>query len=115
MTVFPLSFYLYLLFIWQLCVSAANMSRVDELQRALPWVQTPIIANGPMGFGIAGGDLAAAVTRAGGLGQVGFISNRTEMEHQLDIAKSQLEDAMVNNTNSATLPIGMVRTSHGVS
>ncbi|KAH9890758.1 inosine monophosphate dehydrogenase [Xylariomycetidae sp. FL2044] len=43
----------------------------DQLRKDYPWVKKPIIVNAPMA-GFAGGDLAAAVTREGGIGMIGY-------------------------------------------
>ncbi|KAK5055188.1 hypothetical protein LTR84_012937 [Exophiala bonariae] len=85
------------------------------LKEQLPWTQSPIIANAPMG-GFAGGALAAAVTAAGGLGQIGAVVDMGELERELTLAQKSLPrsksngDTSNNNTiscSSTTLPIGV--------
>lgn len=63
-------------------------ARVSKL--GLPWVQFPFISNAPMG-GVAGSRLAVAVTRAGGLGQIGFTGSPRLLENELAFARSQLQ------------------------
>lgn len=82
------------------------MSHVAALQSAFPWLQTPIIANGPMSMNIAGGELAAAVTLAGGMGHIGFNDNQTLITRHLETAKSKLTDLM-STTGTDVLPIGL--------
>ncbi|KAE8371578.1 inosine monophosphate dehydrogenase [Aspergillus bertholletiae] len=81
------------------------MSNMHKLKRALPWVQTPIIINAPMS-GVATSDLAVAVTRAGGLGQIGFLDSKRSLAGQLHRARHQLQDIM-NTHKDTVLPVGV--------
>lgn len=76
---------------------------MHKLQTIFPWLQLPLISNAPMG-GFAGGDLAAAVTRAGGIGQIGFNGSPLAMEQELVLAKEQLGDFA---QDLPVLPIGI--------
>lgn len=70
-----------------------------------PWAQAPIIVNGPMS-GFATSALAAAVTRAGGLGLIGFL----DKPHMLDIQLQQASLLLRDNTQKGEtdiLPIGV--------
>ncbi|KAE8405663.1 hypothetical protein BDV37DRAFT_292886 [Aspergillus pseudonomiae] len=84
------------------------MSSIHKLKRALHWVQTPIIINAPMS-GAATSDLAVAVTRAGGLGQIGFLDSKRSLAGQLERAKHQLQDVMNTrkDTPEPVLPVGV--------
>ncbi|KAB8074171.1 hypothetical protein BDV29DRAFT_156900 [Aspergillus leporis] len=75
------------------------MAHIQRLKQALPWAQTPIIINAPMS-GAATSDLAVAVTRAGGLGQIGFLDNRRSLIQQLERARRQLQDIMNQQRNT---------------
>jgi nitronate monooxygenase len=77
------------------------MSLFDTLKKYLPWIQSPLIANAPMS-GIAKSNLATAVTRAGGLGQIGFMDSLQDLSKELETAKEALADL-----ESQTLPIGL--------
>ncbi|KAF7592978.1 hypothetical protein BBP40_012214 [Aspergillus hancockii] len=84
------------------------MTHIQRLKQALPWAQTPVIINAPMS-GAATSDLAVAVTRAGGLGQIGFLDNKCTLAHQLEQARRQLQDIMHTQKSSLAplLPIGV--------
>ncbi|KAI4854451.1 hypothetical protein E4T44_00164 [Aureobasidium sp. EXF-8845] len=76
---------------------------MHNLQMMFPWLQLPLISNAPMG-GVAGSNLAAAVTRAGGIGQIGFNGSHFAMEQELIDVKLRLGDF---GRDLAVLPIGM--------
>lgn len=81
------------------------------LKEQLPWTQPPLIVNAPMG-GFAGGALAAAVTQAGGLGQIGAVMDMDELERELKLAKEALsknssEASSLPSTSTSTLPVGV--------
>ncbi|KEZ40757.1 Dioxygenase [Scedosporium apiospermum] len=59
----------------------------SKLKRDFPWVQFPLISNAPMG-GIATSKLASAVTRSGGLGQIGFTGAVRSMQTDMEEAKN---------------------------
>lgn len=74
-----------------------------------PWAQAPLIANAPMS-GFATSDLAAAVTRANGLGLIGFLSDPQELDLQLQQASLLLknqEDKSETVYPNDILPIGV--------
>ncbi|KAJ6186975.1 hypothetical protein N7519_001883 [Penicillium mononematosum] len=77
------------------------MSRLTALKEHLPWIQTPFIINAPMS-GIAKSKLATAVTKAGGLGQIGYLDNLHELANELETAKQSLLEAEFDITK--TLP-----------
>lgn len=81
--------------------ATTTMSSLNILKTYLPWAQTPLIANAPMS-GIAKSKLATAVTRAGGLGQIGFMDNLQELSKELETTKEALADL-----TTQTLPIGL--------
>lgn len=56
--------------------------------------------------GFAGGDLAAAVTKAGGLGMIGSVFDMDELRMNLTKASQILEQASITHSNS-TLPVGV--------
>lgn len=61
--------------------------------------------------GFAGGALAAAVTAAGGLGQIGAVVDMEELERELALAEDRLSKTNSRDndstSSSATLPIGV--------
>ncbi|KAF7195981.1 Nitronate monooxygenase, partial [Pseudocercospora fuligena] len=71
------------------------------LKDTLPWTMSPLIINAPMG-GIATADLAIAVTKAGGLGQIGGVPDYEDLLKQLAQAESALD-----RTSNGLLPIGV--------
>lgn len=77
----------------------------SKLKRDFPWVQFPLISNAPMG-GIATSKLASAVTRSGGLGQIGFTGAVRSMQTDMEEAKSLLKDASIE-CKEGILPIGI--------
>lgn len=52
------------------------------LQTWFPWVESPMISNGPM-IGAASPRLATEVTRAGGLGEQGILKRHRDSENGL--------------------------------
>ena len=81
-----------------------TMSQLTALKEYLPWIQTPFIINAPMG-GIAKSKLATAVTKAGGLGQIGYLDNLNDLADELETTKQSLIEAEFDI--SKTLPIGL--------
>ncbi|ETN37515.1 uncharacterized protein HMPREF1541_07137 [Cyphellophora europaea CBS 101466] len=69
------------------------------------WASSPLIVNAPMG-GFAGPELAAAVSRAGGLGMVGALMDAAVLSEQLTKAASLLNAEPAVKSNSC-LPIGV--------
>ena len=85
------------------------MAAVRKLKQAFPWLQTPFLINAPMAWS-ATSTLAVSVTRAGGLGLIGWNDDVQFIEEQL--AQSQLEfqsptSGVAAKNETATLPIGM--------
>ncbi|KAH8755372.1 hypothetical protein F5883DRAFT_571171 [Diaporthe sp. PMI_573] len=81
----------------------------NALKKALPWLRLPVIANAPMS-GPATSRLAVAVTRAGGLGQIGFTGDPRLLDEELQLADTQLQDIIHQNTQDGLahiLPIGV--------
>ncbi|KEF56669.1 uncharacterized protein A1O9_06858 [Exophiala aquamarina CBS 119918] len=76
------------------------------LKEQLPWTLAPLVVNAPMG-GFAGGALAAAVTQAGGLGQIGAVMDMGELERELKLAKEILSKSNDDSARPSTLPIGV--------
>ncbi|KAK5716185.1 hypothetical protein LTR15_010011 [Elasticomyces elasticus] len=70
------------------------------LHHHFPWTQSPLIINAPMG-GHAGADLAIAVSRAGGLGQIGAVFDMVELANHL----SKVESALPRHND--LLPVGV--------
>ncbi|KAI5358866.1 putative nitronate monooxygenase, aldolase-type TIM barrel [Septoria linicola] len=71
-----------------------------SLQKSLPWTQSPLIINAPMA-GFAKADLAIAVTKAGGLGQIGGNADLEDLDAQLSMVESTLDRI------NGLLPIGV--------
>ncbi|CAL5874386.1 uncharacterized protein PFLUO_LOCUS8682 [Penicillium psychrofluorescens] len=82
------------------------MARLNVLKNHLPWTRTPLIVSAPMS-GAATSKLAVAVTRAGGLGQIGFMDDMAALSNELNTAKHELQDLMNTLPNPQQLPIGM--------
>ncbi|GIZ49636.1 hypothetical protein CKM354_001266500 [Cercospora kikuchii] len=73
-----------------------------SFQKWFPWTQTPLIINAPMG-GFAKSSLAIAVTKAGGLGQIGATDDMQDLSLEL----SKVEQALTRTSNDDLLPIGV--------
>lgn len=82
------------------------MTNSQKLLDDLPWTQSPIVINAPMS-GVAGSDLAVAVTRAGGLGQIGFINDPRMLDQELARCRQRLEKVMSNPETKEILPVGV--------
>ncbi|KIW30704.1 uncharacterized protein PV07_02412 [Cladophialophora immunda] len=74
----------------------------NSLGFQLPWTSSPLVVSAPMG-GFAGGHLASAVTKSGGLGMIGAIMS-DDLEKELGIAADELK---ATAEASHTLPIGV--------
>ena len=85
--------------------SPPSVTMPTALHDRLPWTSSPLIVNAPMG-GFAGADLAIAVTKAGGLGQIGAVDNMKALGTQLEQVFDSLKDDPQLDC-SATLPIGV--------
>ncbi|KAK5173327.1 uncharacterized protein LTR77_002008 [Saxophila tyrrhenica] len=68
--------------------------------KSLPWTKSPLIVNAPMG-GFAGPELAIAVTKAGGLGQIGAVTDMQALDHGLSKVAQELDRI------DGLLPIGV--------
>lgn len=77
-------------------------SQLHKLQQSLPWTQIPLVASAPMG-GVATSDLAIAVSKSGGLGQLGFSGSVLGMQMELDKVKEGLKEV----PSSEVLPVGV--------
>ncbi|KAF2492732.1 NPD-domain-containing protein [Lophium mytilinum] len=75
------------------------------LRSSLPWAKLPLIVNGPMA-NVAGGDLAAAVTKAGGLGMIGTMFDMNDYKKNLTKASKLLPQGSISQSNG-TLPVGI--------
>ncbi|KAJ9605640.1 hypothetical protein H2200_009489 [Cladophialophora chaetospira] len=73
----------------------------ETLRSHLHWTSSPLIVNAAMG-GFAGGRLAAAVTRAGGLGVIGAVM-ANDLEKELGIAAEALKPTQKGDI----IPIGV--------
>jgi nitronate monooxygenase len=82
------------------------MTFYNAFKKSLPWVQSPLIANAPMS-GAAFNELAIAVSRAGGLGQIGFLDDMHELSNELQVARDKLQDLMSTLPDPQILPIGV--------
>ncbi|KAK9233749.1 hypothetical protein V1525DRAFT_138210 [Lipomyces kononenkoae] len=82
------------------------MTQYNRLKQYLPWVQTPVIINAPMS-GFATSELAVAVTRAGGLGQIGFLNDKHMLGLELEKARRQLQGFIISSGQQETLPVGV--------
>lgn len=79
-----------------------NMSKFMD---SLPWASSPLIINAPMA-GFAGGALASAVTRAGGLGMIGSAFDMDALRNELRIAADAIA-ADPKLLSLDTLPVGV--------
>jgi nitronate monooxygenase len=75
-------------------------------QEHYPWTSRPLIANAAMA-GFAGPDLAAGVSRAGGIGFIGVVKDMAKLDRQLTSAKHLLQDDKLEAASSSTLPVGI--------
>lgn len=79
-----------------------------RLKLALPWMLSPLIINAPMG-GFAGPDLAVAVTKAGGLGQIGAVHDLKQLQAQLTQASEDLRaDARFADFKTLSIGVGLL-------
>ena len=79
----------------------------DKLHADFPWVKYPLISNAPMG-GFAKSEVAIAVTKAGGLGTIGFSSSVATVEADLEQIATGLKDTSFYNAGpDDVLPVGM--------
>ncbi|KAJ5109913.1 hypothetical protein N7532_002558 [Penicillium argentinense] len=82
------------------------MATFSSWENRLPWIQYPLIVNAPMS-GVATSQLATAVTRAGGLGQIGHLDDMCVLSKELDRARNDLQDIMATLPDPDQLPLGL--------
>ncbi|KAH7366668.1 hypothetical protein BKA66DRAFT_470721 [Pyrenochaeta sp. MPI-SDFR-AT-0127] len=78
---------------------------MPTLSEQLPWALSPIIVNAPMA-GFAGGNLASAVSLAGGLGLIGGLFNVEDLRKEMQIASSAIKSDP-NLSSLKVLPVGV--------
>jgi nitronate monooxygenase len=89
--------------------SATSMTPLERpsLHTTLPWTTSPLLISAPMG-GYAGPALAAAVSRAGGLGLIGALMDEKLLDRQLREASDLLgKDPKVSSGKDGMLPLGV--------
>ncbi|RKU49564.1 hypothetical protein DL546_009309 [Coniochaeta pulveracea] len=79
---------------------------LQKLKRDFPWLELPLVSNAPMS-GFAGGDLAVAVARGGGLGQIGFTGTVGGLREELEKVKKNIPVESGNDESTAVLPVGV--------
>lgn len=79
---------------------------MDQLKRDYPWTKAPLVSCGPMRL-IALADLAAEVSRAGGLGFIGAGSDVSTMEAEFEKVKQLQASAQVLREVTDVLPVGV--------
>lgn len=57
--------------------------------------------------GVATSELATAVTRAGGLGQIGYLDDMHALSQELDSTRKELQNIMATLPDPEQLPIGL--------
>lgn len=82
------------------------MTSFRKLKQELPWIRYPLISNAPMS-GAATSKLAVAVTRAGGLGQIGFLDDSRMLSAELEHAQRDLQDFKSHESTDHVLPVGL--------
>ena len=82
------------------------MTAFVSLKTRLPWIQGPLLVSAPMS-GVAMSELATAVTRAGGLGQIGYLDDMRALSQELDRTRKDLQDIMTTLPDPDQLPIGL--------
>ncbi|CAK3842942.1 related to FMN-dependent 2-nitropropane dioxygenase [Lecanosticta acicola] len=79
---------------------------MDQLKHDYPWTKTPLVSCGPMRL-VALADLAAEVSRAGGLGFVGAGNDVSTLEEELEKVKQLQASAQILREVKDVLPIGV--------
>lgn len=77
-----------------------------SFRQQLPWTASPLIVSAPMG-GFAGPELAAAVSRAGGLGLIGALDTPDTISAQLQQTRELLGAHPAVETGDGRLPVGV--------
>ncbi|EGE01326.1 oxidoreductase [Trichophyton equinum CBS 127.97] len=90
---------------------------MSSLKKEYPWIQEPLIICPPM-LPVATGELAAAVSAAGGIGFIGLGNNIDKLDAQLSLAAHHLQtthsQTSLQTTNAAILPVGVGFLNWGV-
>lgn len=87
-------------------MASATRTIVQKLQAAYPWTSIPLVVGAPMRI-LSGAKLAAAVSRAGGLGFIGPGAKPQDLEASLEEATSLLSETSTYKTSANTLPFGI--------
>ncbi|KAJ4031210.1 hypothetical protein NW761_013277 [Fusarium oxysporum] len=85
---------------------SSSKERRTRLLESLPWAEHPLISSAPMS-GFATNELAVAVSKAGGLGQIGFTGSPGILQRELEQAKQKLHGTSIFDETSKVLPIGV--------
>ncbi|WKT53500.1 Nitronate monooxygenase [Fusarium oxysporum f. sp. vasinfectum] len=85
---------------------SSSKERRTRLLESLPWAEQPLISSAPMS-GFATNELAVAVSKAGGLGQIGFTGSPGILQRELEQAKQKLHGTSIFDETSKVLPIGV--------
>ena len=93
--------------------SAALPAKMDsfnksmrKLERDFPWLHLPLVSNAPMS-GFAESELAVAVARGGGLGQIGFTGSVGGLREQLEQVRRKLPEEAGKDGSRGVLPVGV--------
>lgn len=88
-------------------------SHFQTIKSYLPWIKSPLIVNGPMA-GAAGVQLATAIAKAGGHGQIGSFNDAATLEKQFSELQENFKDdpaftssSSSSSSSTTTLPIGV--------
>ncbi|PTB78392.1 inosine monophosphate dehydrogenase [Trichoderma longibrachiatum ATCC 18648] len=87
----------------------------NKMQQWFPWTEAPVIVNAPMA-GAVSPELAAEVSKAGGLGFLACIADFSEGSHQvikLDVDLIKIRQLLSSPSSSATTPAGHLRIGVG--
>lgn len=94
-----------------------NTTIMPSLKKEYPWIQEPLIICPPM-LPVATGELAAAVSAAGGIGFIGLGNNIDKLDAQLSLAAHHLQtthaQTSLQTANAAILPVGVGFLNWGV-
>lgn len=101
-------FYLFLQHqrLGSLCEMESFNKSMRKLGRDFPWLRLPLVSNAPMS-GFAENELAVAVARGGGLGQIGFTGSVDSLREQLEQVKGKLPERSGKDESRAVLPVGV--------
>lgn len=89
-----------------------------SLKKDYPWIQLPVITSAPM-LPLSTGELAAAVSAAGGIGFIGLGNNVGTLDAQLSLAAQHLQtthkQVELDTLDPSTLPVGVGFLTWGVN